>query len=295
MQHVVRCLAVFIIGTSATVSLAELIEVSGVIKKLDVANRSLVIARTKGNKENVLELEVAEAATLTVDNTASALDAFVVGDEVAITFDSTLEVVTTLSKARAGTANLTKLLRTKFGASKASYDSAKGSLTLLYDFSNPAQLKDFEVPAGGARVGNNALRVAAAEQTTHIVEFAHGSIGGLFAYGNNEGQQVMLGVSGRASVQFHKFNEVWIQLFSEGREIARKDAGPRSPLALQWDVSGKKSRVVIQGKGELAAQRGDVGDIGRFSLHGGNGGLTVSGLRISGVPKNGWLNEFLSR
>ena len=295
MHRIAGIVSVIILATACAPSSAEVLETGGTITQLDVAERMLTLKRKKGGKEKLLELEVADKAKVLIGDMASSLDAFKVGDEVSVKYDTVLETITELEKGKAEAANIPKLLRTKFAASKASFDPASGVLTLAYDFSKPSQLKDFEFANGVAQAGNGGLRIAAAEQITHIAEFSRGSVTGRFVYGNREGQQVMVGVTGKASVQFHQFNEFWIQLFSEGQEVARKDAGRAVPLTLQWDVSGQKTRLLLNGKAELGAARGDLGDIGRFHLNGGNGGLVVSGLIISGVPKEGWLADFLAR
>lgn len=291
----VAFVAAYVLVCASSVTQAEVVETTGTIKELNVAERTLTLVKKKGKKEKALELEISEDAKITVANAVSSLDKFTVGDEVSLKYDGALEVVTALDKKKAGASQLSKLLASKFAAAKTSFEPSSGVLTLAYDFSEPTQLKDFEPAAGAAQAGNGALRVSAAEKITHIVDFSRGSVTGRFAYGNNQGEQVMLAVTGRATVRFHKFNEMWMQLFSEGREVARKDAGHSVPLTLLWDISGNKTRLLINGKAELAAPRGEVGEIGHFEFHGGNAGLTVSGLTISGVPKEGWINDFLSR
>jgi hypothetical protein len=300
MKRFVGLVAVYVVVFANTFAEAELVETSGTIKELNVADHTLTLVKKRGTKEKLLELEISQEAKITVGNAVSSLDKLAVGDEVSIKYDSTLEVVVALEKKKTSASpprlsQLSNLLASKFAASKTTFRPSTGELTLTYDFSKPAQLKDFECADGAARAGNGGLRVSAAEKITHIVEFSRGTVSGRFAYGNNRGEQVMLAVTGRASVQFHKFNEMWMQLYSEGRELARKDAGHSVPLTLLWDISGSKTRLLINAKAELAAPRGEAGEIGRFELHGGNGGLTLSGLTISGLPKEGWVDEFLSR
>lgn len=295
MPRIVGFFVAYVLVFAGGFVLAEVVETSGTIKEINAAERTLTLVKKKGKKEKPLELEISESAKITIANAGCSLDKFSVGDEVSLRYDSDLEVVTVLEKKKAGASQLSKLLAAKFAAAKTSYEPGSGVLTLAYDFSKPTQLKDFECAAGASQVGNGAMRVSAAEKVVHIVQFARGSITGRFAYGNNEGEQVMLAVTGRATVRFHKFNEMWMQLFSDGRELARKDAGHSVPLTLVWDISGSKSRLLINGRAELAAPRGEAGEIGRFEFHGGNSGLTVSGLTVSGVPKEGWINDFLTR
>lgn len=124
---------------------------------------------------------------------------------------------------KAGTTDYQKILRKKFGASVTTYNPDTRQLMLQYDFRKNGQLKDFDFARGAVTTGNGIMRVSPVETANHVVLFETGTVRGNFLYGNNEGEQMMIGTSGATSLRFHKFNEFWLQLFSEGKEIARKD------------------------------------------------------------------------
>lgn len=278
---------------------ADVIEVEGTVKDINAEERTVTLTRTRGKAEKVIELEVAEKADIKAGDSDVDLADIKEGDEVAVKYDSALEIVTELVKGGADEKTYAKLVRSKFAASKATFDPKSGVLTLMYDFAKPSQLKDFEVRDAPSFVSKGLLRVPAAETLTHIVEFTEGSIGGRFAYGNLEGNQPLMHVTGAAQLRLDHVsggtaNNLFIQLHSDGEMRARKDIGLRTPLAIQWDVTPNKVRVVVDGK-ELAAARGKPQDTGRFLLHGGNGGLTASGVTISGKPKEEWFKAFLDK
>lgn len=195
---------------------------------------------------------------------------------------------------KAGTTDYQKTLRKKFGASLTTYNPDTRQLTLQYDFRKPGQVKDFECVPGAVTAGNGVMRVSPVETANHVVVFETGTVRGNFLYGNNEGEQMMIGTSGATSLRFHKFNEFWLQLFSEGKEIARKDFGDKKPLPIQYEVTNTKVQITVNGQ-QLAGLRANPKPCGRFSLHGGNAGLVVSGLIVTGVPDKAWLQAFVDR
>lgn len=195
---------------------------------------------------------------------------------------------------KAGTTDYQKILRKKFGASVTTYNPDTRQLMLQYDFRKNGQLKDFDFARGAVTTGNGIMRVSPVETANHVVLFETGTVRGNFLYGNNEGEQMMIGTSGATSLRFHKFNEFWLQLFSEGKEIARKDFGDKKPLPIQYEVTNTKVQITVNGQ-QLAGLRANPKPCGRFSLHGGNAGLVVSGLIVTGVPNRAWLQAFIDR
>jgi hypothetical protein len=136
------------------------------------------------------------------------------------------------------------------------------------------------------------LHIRGADSIQHVVNYKTASIGGVFVYGNDEGEQLMISATGSTSLKFHKFNELWIQVLSGGDEVARKGFRPHTPLKIRFEVSETKSRAVVDDQ-EIVGRRKTPQSAGQFSLHGGNGGLSVSSLVITGIPEESWVKEFL--
>lgn len=280
-------------GWMGTALYADVIEVEGTVKEINAEDRTLTLTRKRGKAEKVLELEVSRKASIKDGDADADLADIKAGDEVAITYDSKLEIVTEINReAKAGGGpNYAKLLRKKFAASKATLDQKSGVLTLAYDFAKPTQAKDFTFADGALTIGGGVAKVAPVEMAKHVVVFKTGSVNGRFLYGNNEGEQMMLGTTAATSLRFHKFNEFWLQLFSQGREIARKDFGDKKPLPILYEITEAKMRINVNGQ-ELAGLRVNPGICGAFTFHGGNAGLAVAGLVISGVPDEAWMKDF---
>ena len=179
------------------------------------------------------------------------------------------------------------MLRKKFSG-KTSYNNKTGELTLAYDFKSKEQLKDFKIGEATVAVTGGVLSLRAADSIQHIVSFKSASIGGNFAPG---GDEFAIFVSRSASVRFKEWP--FVELFSAGEPVAHRDEFKHAwPMPIQYDVSETKVRVVFAGQ-ELAGRRKNADSVGHFTLSGGNSGLAVSSLIISGVPEESWLKEFL--
>jgi hypothetical protein len=272
---------------------ADVIEVEGTVKEINAEDRTLTLTRKRGKAEKVLDLEVSRKALIKDGDADADLTDIKAGDDVAVTYDPKLEIVTEINREAkpGGGPNYARLLRKKFAASKATLDQKSGVLTLAYDFAKPTQTKDFQFADGAFTIGGGVAKVTPIEMAKHVAVFKTGSVNGRFLYGNNEGVQTMLGTTTATSLRFHKFNEFWLQLFSEGREIARKDFGAKKPLPILYEITETKMRINVNGQ-ELAGLRVNPGICGAFTLHGGNAGLAVAGLVISGVPDEAWMKDF---
>lgn len=284
------CMCIACLGTALR---ADVIEVEGTVKEINAEERTLTLSRKRGKAEKLIELEVSRKAVVREGGADVDLADIKAGDEVAVTYDSKLEIVTEMSReAKAGGGpNYAKLLRKKFAASKSTLDPKSGVLTLAYDLTKANQTKDFRFADGALTINAGVAKVAPVEMAKHVAVFKTGSISGRFLYGNNEGEQMMLGTTAATSLRFHKFNEFWLQLFSEGREIARKDFGDKKPLPILYEITETKMRINVNGQ-ELAGLRVSPGVCGAFTLHGGNAGLAIAGLVISGVPEEKWMKDF---
>jgi hypothetical protein len=297
------------VALGAVQSMAEVIEVEGTVKKVLLKGRTLTFLQERIKDENEspdgrprkkpqkhakkrIEVQVSEDAVIRVGEWTIGLEDIEVGDEVAMTYDTETSVVSDLTKDRRKEKSYSALLRRKFAASQATLNPSSGVLTLSYDLAKPGETKDFRFNAGALTISQGAAKVAPVEGVTHIAVFKTGSIKGRFAYGNNQGEQIMLATTTATSLRFHKFNEFWLQLFSEGREIARKDFGDKKPLPILYEITETKMRIEVNGQ-QLAGLRVTPANCGAFVMHGGNAGLAVAELVISGVPDGQWMKAFV--
>lgn len=293
-------------------SMAEVIEVEGTVKQIRLKDREMTFLqeRIKDDTESPdekprkkprrkldkkrIEVQVSEDAVIRVGEWTIGLEDIEVGDEVAMTYDTETSVVSDLTKDRREEKSYSAFLRRKFAASQATLNPSSGVLTLSYDFAKPGETQDFRFNAGALTINQGVAKVAPVEAVTHIAVFKTGSIKGRFAYGNNQGEQMMLATTTATSLRFHKFNEFWLQLFSEGREIARKDFGDKKPLPILYEITDTKMRIEVNGQ-QLAGLRVTPANCGAFVMHGGNAGLAVAGLVISGVPDEQWMKAFIAK
>jgi hypothetical protein len=304
---VLMCCAVL----GAVQAMGEVIVAEGTVKKILLKDRTLTFLqeRIKGDEESPddgkrkkpqkhdkkrIEVQVSDDATIRVGEWVISLEDIEVGEEVTMTYDSETSVVSALAKDKRTEKSYSAFLRRKFAASQATLNPSSGVLTLSYDFAKPGEVKDFRFNAGALTINQGVAKVAPVEAVTHIAVFKTGSIRGRFAYGNNQGEQMMLATTTATSLRFHKFNEFWLQLFSEGREIARKDFGDKKPLPILYEITDTKMRIEVNGQ-QLAGLRVTPANCGAFVMHGGNAGLAVAGLVISGVPDEQWMKGFVAK
>jgi hypothetical protein len=281
----------FLAGSAAR---GDLIEVDGIVKGVNVEERTLTLARKRGTTEKVIELEVSKDADLRTGTATDALGDIKEGDRVTVTYDPKLEIVTALTRdnRQGEPPNYTKLLRKKFAASQATFDHKTGLLTLGYDFSKSTQAKDFRFGEGALTISGRTAKVSPLESVVHTAVFRTGSVQGNFLYGNDAGEQIMLATTSATSLRFHKNGDhFWFQLFSEGHELSRKTFEKQMPIPIRFEVTESKVQLKVKGQ-ELAGPRATAGNCGAFALHGGNAGLAVTGLVISGIPDDAWMKSF---
>lgn len=171
-----RALLVTLLAFAAAVSFAEVIDLEGTVKAVDVSARTITIERKTAKGTKTLELEVTKKA-----GDLSSVEA---GDSISFSYDPDLEIVTKIGNEadhdepqvdRKGAVVDQKLLRKAFAASRAAYDPKTGVLTLGYDFKKRDQLKDFDVSNATPELGGNGtLRIGPGDTLPHVARFRTG-------------------------------------------------------------------------------------------------------------------------
>ena len=93
--QVVRAFAVFCIAVASAVAHAEVLELEGSVQSIDKEARTVSIVRKTPKGDKVLDLEVAK--------NAGDLSLIEEGDEVAISYDSGLELIATIAEKKTST------------------------------------------------------------------------------------------------------------------------------------------------------------------------------------------------
>lgn len=271
---------------------ADVIEVEGTVKEINAEDRTLTLARKRGKAEKLLELEVADKAEIKAGDTDADLADIKEGDEVAVKYDSKLEIVTELVKGGADEKNYAKLLRKKFAAAKATLDPKTGLLTLAYDFKKPEQLKDFDTTAATPKLlGNGAVRLSPSDKMTHLAVFKEGTFQSAVKF-ENKTQQRFLSANG-VGVDYGE--GYYCRVFSIGKEknVELKNANERLVYACQLAVTPERVKLTVNDKELGYAKAG--GEAGSFTLHGGDSGIAFAGVTISGIPDPLWFKEFMDK
>lgn len=280
------------VGVVCTATYADVIEVEGTVKEINAEERTLTLSRKRGKAEKVIELEVAEKADIKAGESDADLADIKEGDEVAVKYDSKLEIVTELVKGGAEEKNYAKLLRKKFAASRATLDAKTGVLTLAYDFKKPDQLKDFDTSAATPKLlGNGAVRLSPADKMTHLAVFKEGTFQAAVKFENNKRQR------------FLSANGVWAD-YGEGyycrvffmpkeKNMEFKNANEGIVYTCQLAVAPERVKLTVNGKELGYAKEG--GETGSFTLHGGDSGIAFGTVTISGIPEPLWFKEFMDK
>lgn len=183
-------------------------------------------------------------------------------------------------------------LRKKFGG-KAAFNSKTGELTLVYDFKNKDQLKDFS--GEELELKKNVVRIAAGDKMRHVVGFASGNVTGTFVSENTEGGHIIMGFNrGFFGYEVLPDNRSNFHIYSHAQRVGEFKSNWHSgtPMTLSFSVNEKRARMTI-GKKELGAGRREKEPAGCFVFMGGPAGMKVSSLVISGIPEEDWLQDFL--
>lgn len=203
-------------------------------------------------------------------------------------------------KAKAD-ADLVKLmtpaaLKKKF-AGKAVFNAKTGELTLVYDFKEKEQLKDFDLKEVKATVKAGALRVGPADEIQHAAQFKTLKVTGNVAVENIPHNSVkpFLRTTGGTTAATDEVNGQMVKLLQKDKQIGLKHFG----MGVQYEnrlvpvvFTVTDSKVTLKfGDNEIAGKVEGV-TAGHVELLGGQGGVIFKSLVISGIPDEGWAKGF---
>ena len=191
-------------------------------------------------------------------------------------------------------------LKKRFGG-KAVLNAKTGELTLTYDFRNQGQLKDFDLSEAKAAIRGGMLLIGPTDSIKHIVPFESASVAGIASISNIENTVRPLVSAGSASLRYSRdggLDSCTMRLFSNDREIAVSGGGEMARWAnsapgFRLAVAGRKITCAVSNK--AFGGEGGEGAFGNLKFYGGSGGTAVGELVIAGIPKEGWLDEFLGK
>jgi hypothetical protein len=192
------------------------------------------------------------------------------------------------------------LLKKKFQGA-AEYDSETAVLTLTYDFTDPAQLKDFKAKGSRAAVKDGIMQIPATETMTHIARFKHVTVTGVMAVKDMKGKIMTTtgGVTfglGQNNVNSAKPNSFYVIVISGGKVDGKAQFA--DPDEFQGNVNfvlrvlPEQLAFVYGGRSAVATHL--KRQAGLLSFHGGEVGFGYSQLKISGVVDENWARSFFS-
>jgi hypothetical protein len=190
------------------------------------------------------------------------------------------------------------MLKMKF-AGRAAYDPKKGELTLIYDFKEKNQLKDFELKDAMLTVKGGVLRISPADSIKHIVKFKSLNVTGQFVV-ENIGSSYVPFLQTSAGISFGTAEggiATGLVLFNGkvnlGHKILGRDATEGKPISLNFKLTEKRASAKVQ-TWELAGPN-EGGAAGQVEFLGSKGGLQVRSLVISGTLDADWAREFFGK
>lgn len=297
MRSCIRVLLLFCIAFHAAVVRAEVLNVEGTVKKVDAKDRSITFLQEKLNGGRVaqktrIELHVPQQAVITLGDWPIAVEDIEVGDKVAVKYDPDSKIVSELTKDAHVEAHYTKLLKRKFAASKIEFRPESGWLSLAYDFSKPSQLKDFDTSQGTPTLaGGGVIRVSAAERVAHIVRFDRVTVSGTFQVRNTGDFTEIVGFTNGAVLKKRQWGNEFLLKVAD--QEALTPTSPNSSYAIHMTRDDRKVHARMN-KAELGLPCTTDGSVAAV-FHGGQGGIAVTGVVISGTPDAAWFRKFMTK
>jgi hypothetical protein len=177
-----------------------------------------------------------------------------------------------------------QVLASKFQG-KASYDAQANELTIVYNFENPTELKDFE---GDAKSSDGEVDVPLEQSIRHVVKFKTLKMTGVVTMKSKVGDVVR----GSGGLQTHR-DGVSVKISSGADAATSTDNGPADDdLALPFEIDANDKFVLFRLGDEVVGKPMAKNEPGQIQLCGGEAGAQFSQLVISGQPDVAWLTEF---
>ena len=183
------------------------------------------------------------------------------------------------------------------GRQRPKYDPKTGVLTLVYDFSNPNQLKDFEASAGAEpEVSKGILALKGTESVKHIVGFKTMNVSVAFVAG--KGDSKVMTTTGGFGLGVREFFGEYIDMYIGDRRCAEYHAEGnlkfiKTPVTVQWTIDGAKTGL-LAGSADIRAKT-EGQDAGQLELLAGTHPNYYQALTISGVVDQKWMKKFFAK
>ena len=175
-------------------------------------------------------------------------------------------------------------------AGKSVFNAKTGELSLIYDFNQKDQLKDFSSGDAKLKVEKGTIRLDSAESMTHLVNFDTLQADGTVLI-RNLADSCPISTSGGMRIDFKSSGA--------SRELTAGDA-----VLKDWKGSGEglqgtvtfgltitESRVAIKIGTSRLGKESKI-QCGQLTLNGGSGGAVFGKLTLTGKPNPKWVGEF---
>jgi len=176
---------------------------------------------------------------------------------------------------------VTPALLKKRLAGKAAFNPKTGELTLVYDFKDKDQLKDFDLGDAKPVVAKGAVALEAATDIQHVAVFKTLTVTWVVISGKF--------VDVRTTSKVRVFG--WVSLIVDGQG-GQEDIGVPLQGATPFKLTVSEKRVAL----EVGAKKGgmvrDVPQAGQLILGGGSAGNQFSKLTLTGKVDEAWAKEF---
>ena len=181
------------------------------------------------------------------------------------------------------------LLKKKF-AGKAAFNPKTGELTLVYDFANKDQLKDFDLGDAKPKFQRGVVELASGESVTHVVEFKTLRATGVMSV-KTLNQSGPVSTTGGIKLWFKRDGmERHLKL---GDDNVAEFKGGVNDLkgAVAFDLTVAASRCSVKVGGTSLGKEAKL-TAGGLTLGGGTGGAAFGKLTLTGTVSEEWAREF---
>lgn len=182
---------------------------------------------------------------------------------------------------------LTPALLKKRLAGKAVFNPKAGELTLVYDFKDKDQLKDFDLGDWKPKL-NRGVSLQAGESIKHVVTFETCHVTCILAVQQANGTFVRFG-----SVAVVTDNDGSSRHLKVGVESLTQQTGSGADFVGVWtldlNVEAKKTTVKL---GQTVLGKPAAAKPGSLEVGGGNGGATFGKITLTGKLDEAWAKKF---
>ena len=182
---------------------------------------------------------------------------------------------------------LTPALLKKKLAGKAAFSPKTGELTLVYDFKDKDQLRDFDLGDWKPKL-NRGVGLQAGESIKHVVTFETCHVTCVLAVQQANGTFVKFG-----NVAVVTDNDGSSRHLKVGAESLTQQTGSGADFAGVWtldlNVEAKKTTVKL---GQTVLGKPAVAKPGNLEVGGGNGGATFGKITLTGKLDEAWAKAF---